>query len=127
MKKRLGLTLVELVVVIAILGILAAMLVPKLEGLSGVAGHTSTANSASSTAQVISSWYQLKRVYPDGWDSLTDGSNLWSGTGGQGGNVGAQIKGLHSSLVDSSNGRLKTTTLNAAQISGLVKAGISTL
>ena len=122
-KSRLGLTLIELVVVMAILGALAAMLLPKFDGLQSAANHVAAGSSMTDVAKLVQTYKTSKTVYPDGWDSLTSGSSLWTA-----GNVGTQTKGLHSQLVDSSNGKLTMgTALTATQVSALNAAGITTL
>src|SRR5262245_58607083 len=96
-----GLTLIELVVVCAILGVLAAMLLPKFEGLQSSANHTAAASSAADVARLIGTYKTSKMVYPDGWDSLLNGTALWTP-----GNVGTQTKGLHQQLSDTTTGKL---------------------
>lgn len=122
-RNKRGLTLIELVVVVVILGVLAAMLLPKFEGLQSAAGHVAAGSSVTDTAKTIGMYKASKTVYPDGWDSLTDGSAMWTA-----GNVGTQTKGLHAQLVDSSTGKLALgTALTAAQVTALNNAGITTL
>lgn len=122
-KSRFGLTLIELVVVMAILGALAAMLLPKFDGLQSSANHVAAGSSMTDVAKLVQTYKTAKTVYPDGWDSLTNGGSLWTA-----GNVGTQTKGLHAQLVDSSNGKLTMgTALTATQVSALNAAGITTL
>lgn len=122
-KSRLGLTLIELVVVMAILGALAAMLLPKFDGLQNSANHVAAGSSITDVAKSIQTYKTAKTVFPDGWDSLTSGSSLWTA-----GNVGTQTKGLHTQLVDSANGKLTMgTALTATQVSALQAAGITTV
>jgi type IV pilus assembly protein PilA len=119
---RFGLTLIELVVVVAILGVLAAMLLPKFEGLQSSANHVASASSASDVARLISTYKTSKMVYPDGWDSLTDGTALWTP-----GNVATVTKGLHAQLSDGSNAKLTTASLTATQAKAFRDAGIVNL
>jgi prepilin-type N-terminal cleavage/methylation domain-containing protein len=123
MKKRLGMTLIELVVVVAIVGVLAAMLLPKLEGLQSAVNHVAAGSSMADAVKLISAYKVAKNVYPDNWDSLTDGTTLWTA-----GNAGTPLKGLHPQLVDASNGKLTLgTALTTTQITALQNAGITTV
>jgi hypothetical protein len=72
-------------------------------------------------------------VYPDKWDSLTDGTNLWTP-----GNVNTKTKGLHQELSASSGtggdgdpiiatGKLTISNLNATEVAAFNKVGITTL
>jgi prepilin-type N-terminal cleavage/methylation domain-containing protein len=119
-RARRGLTLIELVVVVAILGVLAAMLLPKFEGLQNAADHAAAASSVADTAKLIETYKSSKMVYPDGWDSLTDGAAMWTS-----GNVGTKTKGLDDELA----GKLTvmTTALTAAQVSAFQSVGINTI
>src|SRR5262245_30946976 len=119
MKKRnSGLTLIELVVVVAILGILAAMLLPKFEGLQGAANEAAAASSAVDAAKLIGQYKTVKTVYPDRWDSLTDGQNMV-----QSGSVALQRLGLHSELTGTgtSTDKLTLGTLTTDQVTALNK------
>jgi len=128
-KSRLGLTLVELVVVIAILAVLATIVLPKLDGLQGNANHAVGANSVADTARYIQTYRTVKQRYPDGWDSLTDGTNLYpannpgnttsSGTPPYG-------KGLHATFYGST-GKFTAGTLTADDVTGLKAIGIYTV
>jgi prepilin-type N-terminal cleavage/methylation domain-containing protein len=121
-KRQSGFTLVELIVVVAIIAVLAALIVPRLDGLLGNANHAAAASSAADAAKFIEVYKSSKYTYPDGWDSLMDssGSTLWAPST-------PTTKGLHTELSNSTNGKLTTTTLTAADVTGLNNAGIYTL
>jgi type II secretory pathway pseudopilin PulG len=115
-------TLIELVVVVAILAVLAMIILPKLDGLQGVANHAVGASSATDAAKYIQTYRAQKLVYPDGWDSLTDGTNLW-----QAGYTATKTRGLHPQLGTGSNPKLQVYTLTTDDVTGLISSGISTL
>jgi type IV pilus assembly protein PilA len=116
-----GLTLIELVIVMAILGVLAAMLLPKFEGLTNAANEAAAASSAVDAAKLIGQYKAVKTVYPDRWDSLTDGSALWTA-----GSVATTTKGLNSELTGSGSttDKIIQGTLSSTQVAALQKAGI---
>lgn len=128
MRSR-GLTLIELVVVIAILAVLAMIIIPKLDGLQNNANHAAAAASVSDTNRYLQTWRVTKQAYPDGWDSLTDGTAMWapanpanktaSGTPPYG-------KGMHSTF-NTASGKFKQDSLTAADVAGLNAAGIYTM
>jgi prepilin-type N-terminal cleavage/methylation domain-containing protein len=117
---RSGLTLIELVVVVAILAVLAMIVVPKLDGLQNNANHAAAANSVSDLGRYIQTYRTTKQRFPDGWDSLTDGSALW-----QAANPGTNTKGLHSAFY--TGGKFTGGTLTAADVAGLNAVGIYTV
>jgi hypothetical protein len=107
---------------VAILAVLAMIILPKLDGLQGVANHAVGANAANDAARYIQTYRAQKLVYPDGWDSLTDGTTMW-----QAGYTATKTRGLHPQLNTGTNAKLADYTLTATDASGLVSAGIVTL
>jgi Tfp pilus assembly protein PilE len=105
-SRRTGLTLIELIVVLVILVGLAGLIVPLLPNMIT---RTHTASGATNI-QEINKWVQtyeaLQTSYPDGWDGLTDGSDI----------------------VDYLPGSVSLTAgkLSAAEASALASAGITT-
>lgn len=124
MKKQLrarGLTLIELIVVVAILAVLTMIIVPKLDGLRNNANHAASASSVSDTGRYIQTWMSMKtNLFPDGWDSLTDGTAMWPAA-----NVATKTKGLHSTF--GSSGKFDAGTLTSADVTGLLAIGIGTM
>ena len=115
-----GLTLVELIVVVAIVAVLTMIIVPKLDGLRNNANHAAAAASVSDSTRYIQTWMSMKtNLYPDGWDSLTDGSAMWPAA-----NVATKTKGLHTTFV---SGKFCAGTLETADIAGLRAIGIGTM
>lgn len=119
---RHGLTLLELIVVVAILAVLAMVILPKLDGLQGVANHAVGASSATDAAKFIQVYRTQKLAYPDGWDSLTDGTALW-----RAGYTATKTTGLHPQLNTGSNAKLANYKLTPTDVSSLTSAGIMTL
>lgn len=129
-KQRLGLTLIELIVVVAILAVLAMIVLPKLDGLQNNANHAAAAASVADTGKYLQTFQTMKKRFPDGWDSLTDGTNLvaaanpsvTTATGSP-----PYGKGLHTGLVTGTNAKLATFPLTAGEVEALQKVGINTL
>ena len=128
-KFSYGLTLIELIVVVAILAVLATIVLPKLDGLQGNANHAVGANSVADTGRYIQTYRATKQRFPDGWDSLTDGTALYpannpgnttsSGTPPYG-------KGLHATFFGTT-GKFTSGTLTATDVAGLNALGIYTV
>ncbi len=116
-----GLTLIELIVVVAILAVLAMIIIPKLDGLTNNANHAAAASSVSDSGRYIQTWKAMKTTnYPNGWDSLTNGTAMWNTA-----DVGTKTKGLHATF--SSTGKFNAGTLEAADVAGLRAVGITTM
>jgi prepilin-type N-terminal cleavage/methylation domain-containing protein len=122
-SARRGLTLIELIVVVAILAVLAMIVIPKLDGIQGNANHAVGATSASDTSRYIQTYRAMKQRFPDGWDSLLDGTTLWNAADPT---TNPVTRGLHTQLVGTS-GKLTTTTLSTTEFGQLNSAGIYTL
>jgi prepilin-type N-terminal cleavage/methylation domain-containing protein len=118
---RRGLTLVELVVVVAILAVLAMIILPKLDGLQNNANHAVAANSVNDTGRYIQTYRTAKQRFPDGWDSLTDGTNMWAAA-----NVTTLSKGLHTNFYGT-NAKFSAGTLTADDVTGLKAVGVGTV
>ena len=75
-RKRLGLTLMELVVVMVILMALAAIVLPLFPSMIERAHRASQGTNDSEIAKAIQMYQSLNGVYPDGYDLLTDGTTM---------------------------------------------------
>ncbi|MBL9090292.1 MAG: prepilin-type N-terminal cleavage/methylation domain-containing protein [Planctomycetaceae bacterium] len=118
-----GLTLIELIVVVAILAVLAMIIIPKLDGLTANANHAAASASVSDTGRYIQTWKAMKTTsYPDGWDSLTDGTSVWNTV-----DVANKTKGLHTTFGGGTTGKFTASTLSATDIAGLVAIGVATM
>jgi len=113
------LTLVELIIVVAILAVLAMIIIPKLDGVQSNANHAVGATSANDTARYMQTFRTMYNRYPDGYDSLTDGTNLWP-------QWTPTTRGLHSTFFGST-GKFAQGTLSATDVTGLNAVGIFTL
>ncbi len=75
-RSRKGLTLLELVVVMGVLVAIAGLLVPLLPNLIATANNaTGAVNVAELTKELQTYQAVNSQKYPDGYDSLVDGSN----------------------------------------------------
>lgn len=120
-KQRLGLTLIELIVVVAILAVLTMIIVPKLDGLRNNANHAAAAASVSDSTRYLQTWTAMKTTtFPDGWDSLTDGTNMWAPASNA-----TKTKGLHSTF--SATGKFMQGAMTADDVAGLKAIGIETV
>ncbi|MBL9083179.1 MAG: prepilin-type N-terminal cleavage/methylation domain-containing protein [Planctomycetales bacterium] len=119
MRSR-GLTLIELIVVVAILAVLAMIIIPKLDGLTNVANHAAASASVNDTGRYLQTFQASKRRFPDGWDSLTDGTSIW-----QANNPATKTKGLHTAF--HSGGKFTQTTLTQSELKALNGLGVYTL
>jgi prepilin-type N-terminal cleavage/methylation domain-containing protein len=120
MRSR-GLTLIELVVVIAILAVLAMIIIPKLDGLQNNANHAAASASVNDTGRYLQTWRTTKQNFPNGWDSLTDGTAMWAPA-----NVANKTKGLHPTAF-ATGGKFAEGSLTAADTKSLIDAGISVM
>ena len=73
-KRRSGLTLIELVVVMTVLAALAAIVIPMFPNLLRRAHKVSDATNTSELAKAIQTHQAMFLSYPDQYDLLTDGS-----------------------------------------------------
>jgi len=128
-SARRGLTLIELIVVVAILAVLAMIVIPKLDGVQNNANHAVAANSVSDTGRYIQTYRITKQRFPDGWDSLTDGTNMWAAANPGNTTAGGTPpygKGLHANFYGS-NPKFMAGSLTAADVTGLNAVGIYTV
>ena len=71
-KKRLGFTLIELMIVVAIIGILAAIAIPKFAELIRKSNEGSSKGNLGAIRSALSIYYgDLEGQYPAALDSLT--------------------------------------------------------
>jgi len=75
-RNRQGLTLMELVVVMAILIALASILVPLFPSMIERAHKASEATNTSELTKAVQLYQAINGNYPDGFDLLTDGTQL---------------------------------------------------
>jgi type II secretory pathway pseudopilin PulG len=73
---RRGLTLIELVVVLLILMSLAAIVIPLFPSMVERAHRASQATNESEVTKAVQLYQGLYGNYPDGFDLLTDGTNI---------------------------------------------------
>jgi prepilin-type N-terminal cleavage/methylation domain-containing protein len=131
MKKmnRQGLTLIELIVVVAILAVLAMIVIPKLDTVQSSANHAASSASVADTGRYIQTYRAMKQRFPDGWDTLTDGTALVAGANPANTTAGGTPpygKGLHTQLGTGSNPKLALNTLTADEVTALSGVGIAT-
>ncbi|MHA3771338.1 prepilin-type N-terminal cleavage/methylation domain-containing protein [Verrucomicrobiota bacterium sgz303538] len=121
LRARQGFTLLELVVVVAVLVILAGFILPKFDVFKLKANKGVAAANMSGISRLIQQYYVQNAVYPDRWDSLLSGGNLWA-PGAPGGTAG-----LDPQLVgpDPTPTKLKTDTLTAGEVRSLTRIGIA--
>lgn len=72
--SRLGFTLIELVVVIIIIATIAGFVIPQIGMLGRTSDMAATAKTQADIASNIQLYFTLQKRYPQGLDSLLDGS-----------------------------------------------------
>jgi prepilin-type N-terminal cleavage/methylation domain-containing protein len=110
-----GLTLLELVVVIGVLALLAGLMIPKVADLVERSRSSAQAFSTADVGRQLEMFFGMNQKYPDGWDTLTNGS-------------GGLYANLHANLTASTGtlgSILLTGTMTEDQITSLNAAGIS--
>ncbi len=115
--RRPGLTLMELVVVMAILAALAAIVIPLFPNLLRRAHKATDCTQTNEMSKSVQLFNALYYSYPDGFDTLTDGTNFpaylpWDKT------VGA------TSATAPFGGFVKLDVLSAAEVNALNTVGI---
>jgi len=116
--KRRGLTLLELVVVMVILVALAGILVPLLPGLLGKAHKSTGTTNLTELDKLMDTYFTAHLKYPDTFDSLVDGTGLYTKLAGYSGS---------GATATAAGGQVTCAALTASQSAALVQAGIKTL
>ena len=111
-----GFTLLELVVVVSVLVILAGLVLPKMYDYQFKANKGVGASNMHSLSKSIREYFSLNTLYPDNWDSLLDGSDLW-GLGSA-----STTPSLDSRLT---GGLLTTASLTSGDLQSLNRVGIT--
>ena len=109
-RRRQGLTLMELVVVLVILVALAGVLVPLLPNILGRAHTSAGATNVAEINKHVQMYEQLYQSYPQNLDNLASSGALIDYLPNEGGPVGGQIS---------------TLTLNANTAAALKNAGLT--
>lgn len=78
MKRRSGLTLMELLVVLMILVALASLLIPLISNPMGRAHNSSGTVNMKEITKFIQAYQTQQYGFPDQWDAMTDGTTLAS-------------------------------------------------
>jgi len=129
-RRRGGFTLLELVVVIGILAILTGLLLPKFDVFKLKANKAVAASNMTDISRIIQTYYAQNSIYPDKWDSLLDGTALW--TAATTDDIGLEPQLTGSPGVTNPK-KLKTLTLNTAtaadkdSLRSLQRIGINTV
>lgn len=113
--RRLGLTLIELVVVLVILAALAGLIVPRLSGVTSQASSSTNATLVDDVNRSVGLFETRYGKQPSGWDSLLNSSDGY-------------FSKLHPSMTqttDVTKPNLQIVALDAAQAQSLKDAGIS--
>ncbi|MEZ6108490.1 MAG: prepilin-type N-terminal cleavage/methylation domain-containing protein [Pirellulaceae bacterium] len=74
-RRRLGLTLIELVVVLSVLAAVAAILVPLIPNLLRRSHKVTDATQTAEVSKAVLTYQGLYQSYPDEWDLMTDGTS----------------------------------------------------
>ena len=107
---RKGLTLIELIVVLVVLIGLAGIIIPMLPNMITRTHTSAAATNIPEINKAVQTYEGLFNSYPDGWDALTDGTNVVDYLpGGTGFDLNAP------------------RALNATELANLNAAGITTL
>jgi prepilin-type N-terminal cleavage/methylation domain-containing protein len=77
-SNRKGLTLVELAVVVAILAILAGFLAPRIAFIRTLSTHAAAADQIGEVTNNMLTFHATQASWPDGFDTLTDGTALFN-------------------------------------------------
>jgi Tfp pilus assembly protein FimT len=117
--RRVGLTLLELVVVVVILAILASLVIPRLGGLTSQASTATAADLIADVSRAVSLFETRNSgKAPNGWDGILNGP------------TGSLYSKLHPNLTNTTNvalPKLSTLSLSAIQAQSLADAGITFL
>ena len=119
-SRRLGFSLIELVVVLMIIAILSGLTVSIVGWLRQSADKGTAANIMASLLSNVELYRVTVGTYPEQLDSLLDGSGaLYSGNG-------STDLGLHDEL-RASGGKLTTLSLNANRLKSLQQVGLNSV
>src|SRR5262245_60269740 len=126
---RRAFTLIELVIVVGVLVILAGLLLPSLDLYKLKANKGVAAANMGDISRAVQQFYAQNNVYPDRWDSLLSGGQLWT-PGPPGGNPGLDPQ-LVGGPPAGSPTKLTTTTLTENgtlhEVRSLTRMGITTV
>lgn len=117
-RVRPGYSLIELVVVLTILASLAGLTVSIVGWLRQSADKSTAAHVMGSLLNNIELYHVSTGTYPNQFDSLLDGANLYAGNG-------TTDTGLHDELRTGSGAKLTTLALDANMLKSLNQAGIT--
>lgn len=126
-RRRDGFTLIELVVVMIIIATIAGFVIPQIGMLGRSSDMAATAKTQSDLASNIQLFFTLQKRYPQGFDSLLDGSgSLYSSDTTNG---DTQTRGLPYSGADGTRLQAQltagvlTNTTNADYLRSFTRSG----
>lgn len=138
--ERAGFTLIELVVVIIIIATIAGFVIPQIGMLGRTSDMAATAKTQADLASNIQLFFTLQKRYPQGFDSLVDGSGAIYSPDGSTVTEATQTYGfpvsgadgawLGSGAAGSSVGQLTATTLTntgGSYLRSLTRSGLDWL
>src|SRR5262245_4217300 len=120
-----GFTLVEMLVVVAIMVILSGFVLAKLDKAQLKSNKGVAAANMGGVSRYIQTYRVMHNVYPDSWDSLTDGTALVA-PGAPGGAPGIDPQ-LTGGPPAESPTKLAVTTLSDDEVRSLTRVNIATL
>lgn len=80
-RQETGFTLLELIIVLVVLAALAALVVPLLGWVREQANYATAAAGAAEVLNNLETYRASTGNYPDRFDSLIEGQQLWAGSG----------------------------------------------
>lgn len=123
-----GFTLIELIAVVAILVVLAGLVLPRIDSLQTKAAKGSAASDMRAVTRSIMTYKAMHNTYPNPWDSLLNGSNLWKSPDAKGPGLEPQLTGGFGSTSGSGfPTKLVVHTLTQKEVDSLSRTGISSV